>query len=49
MITRRDMIKSSLENAALVALSPTVPTFLAQTARAAATQVRRPGPGRHPA
>ena len=35
MITRRDMLQTSLENAALVALSPTVPTFLAQTARAA--------------
>jgi uncharacterized protein (DUF1501 family) len=38
MLTRRDMVKTSLKSAALVALSPTVPTFLAQTARAAAPQ-----------
>jgi uncharacterized protein (DUF1501 family) len=35
MPTRRDMVKTSLKTAALVALSPTVPAFLAQTARAA--------------
>jgi uncharacterized protein (DUF1501 family) len=35
MLTRRDMIRTSLKSSALVALSPTVPTFLAQTARAA--------------
>ena len=38
MITRREMLTSSLKSAALVALGPTVPTFLAQTARAAAPQ-----------
>jgi uncharacterized protein (DUF1501 family) len=36
MPTRRAMLKTSLKSAALVASSPTVPTFLAQTARAAA-------------
>ena len=35
MITRRELLKSTLNGAALVALSPTVPTFLANTARAA--------------
>jgi uncharacterized protein (DUF1501 family) len=35
MLTRRDLLKSTLNGAAMVALSPTVPTFLAQTARAA--------------
>ena len=35
MPTRRDMMRTSLKSAALVALSPTVPTFLAQTARSA--------------
>jgi uncharacterized protein (DUF1501 family) len=35
MTTRRAMMQTSLKTAALVALSPTVPTFLAQTARAA--------------
>jgi uncharacterized protein (DUF1501 family) len=39
MLTRRDLLKTTLNGAALVALSPTVPTFLARTARAA-------GPGR---
>jgi uncharacterized protein (DUF1501 family) len=34
MPTRRDMMQTSLKTATLVALSPTVPTFLAQTARA---------------
>jgi uncharacterized protein (DUF1501 family) len=38
MPTRREMMRTSLKSAALVALSPTVPTFLAQTARAAAPQ-----------
>jgi uncharacterized protein (DUF1501 family) len=38
MPTRRDMMRTSLKSAALVALSPTVPAFLAQTARAAAPQ-----------
>jgi uncharacterized protein (DUF1501 family) len=41
MPTRRDLLKSSLKSAALVALNPTVPTFLAQTARA--TALRRDG------
>jgi uncharacterized protein (DUF1501 family) len=36
MATRRDLLKTTLGGAALVALSPTVPTFLARTARAAA-------------
>ncbi len=35
MLTRRDLFKKTLDGAALVALSPTVPTFLARTARAA--------------
>ena len=35
MLTRRGVLKSTLNGAALVALSPTVPTFLANTARAA--------------
>jgi uncharacterized protein (DUF1501 family) len=38
MLTRRDLIKTTLNSAALVALSPTVPTFLARTARAAEPQ-----------
>ncbi len=41
MLTRRDLLKSTLNGAAMVALSPTVPTFLAQTARAA--EPRRDG------
>ncbi len=41
MLTRRDLLKSTLNGAALVALSPTVPTFLANTARAA--EPRRDG------
>jgi uncharacterized protein (DUF1501 family) len=41
MLTRRDLLKSTLNEAALVALSPTVPTFLANTARAA--EPRRDG------
>jgi uncharacterized protein (DUF1501 family) len=36
MPTRRALLKSTLNGAALVAMSPTVPTFLARTARAAA-------------
>ncbi len=39
MLTRRDLFKTTLNGAALVALSPTVPTFLARTAR-------RPRPAR---
>ncbi len=35
MLTRRDLFKTTMNGAALVALSPTVPTFLARTARAA--------------
>src|SRR5262252_2514587 len=35
MPTRRDLFRTTLNGAALVALSPTVPTFLARTARAA--------------
>jgi uncharacterized protein (DUF1501 family) len=35
MQTRREMMQTSLKSAALVALSPTVPTFLARSARAA--------------
>jgi uncharacterized protein (DUF1501 family) len=35
MLTRRDLFKTTLNGAALVALSPTVPGFLARTARAA--------------
>jgi uncharacterized protein (DUF1501 family) len=38
MPTRRDVMRTSLHSAALVALSPTVPTFLAQSARAAAPE-----------
>jgi uncharacterized protein (DUF1501 family) len=38
MLTRRDLLKTTLNGAALVALSPTVPTFLARTARAAETR-----------
>ncbi len=41
MISRRDLLKSTLNGAALVALSPTVPTFLARTAQAA--EPRRDG------
>ena len=41
MLTRRDLFKTTLDGAALVALSPTVPTFLARTARAA--EPRRDG------
>jgi uncharacterized protein (DUF1501 family) len=41
MPTRRDLLKATLNGAALVALSPTVPTFLARTARAA--EPRRDG------
>jgi uncharacterized protein (DUF1501 family) len=41
MLTRRDLFKTTLKGAALVALSPTVPTFLARTARAA--EARRDG------
>ncbi len=41
MLTRRDLFKKTLDGAALVALSPTVPTFLARTARAA--EPRRDG------
>jgi uncharacterized protein (DUF1501 family) len=36
MISRRGMITNSLKSATLVAMGPTVPTFLAHTARAAA-------------
>jgi uncharacterized protein (DUF1501 family) len=35
MLTRRELFKNSLNGAALVALAPTVPAFLARTARAA--------------
>jgi uncharacterized protein (DUF1501 family) len=35
MLSRRDLLKTTMNGAALVALSPTVPTFLARTARAA--------------
>ncbi len=35
MLTRRDLFKTTMNGAALVALSPTVPGFLARTARAA--------------
>jgi uncharacterized protein (DUF1501 family) len=38
MVTRRGMLKTSLKSASLVAMGPTVPTFLAHTARAAAPQ-----------
>jgi len=38
MPTRREILKASLNSAALVALSPTVPAFLARTARAAAPE-----------
>src|SRR5580693_5248496 len=41
MLTRRDLFKTTLNGAALVALSPTIPTFLARTARAA--EPRRDG------
>lgn len=41
MLTRRDLLKTTLNGAALVALAPTVPTFLARTARAA--EARRDG------
>ncbi len=33
MLTRRDLFKRTLDGAALVALAPTVPVFLANTAR----------------
>jgi uncharacterized protein (DUF1501 family) len=36
MITRRRMLRNSLKSATLVAMGPTVPTFLAHTAHAAA-------------
>jgi uncharacterized protein (DUF1501 family) len=35
MLSRRDLFKKTLDGAALVALAPTIPTFLARTARAA--------------
>ena len=35
MPTRRDLFKSTMNGAVMVALSPTVAAFLAQTARAA--------------
>ncbi|MHB1561007.1 MAG: DUF1501 domain-containing protein, partial [Isosphaeraceae bacterium] len=38
MFTRRDLFKRTLESATLVALAPTVPAFLANTARAAGTK-----------
>ncbi len=41
MPTRRDLFKKTLDGAALVAPAPTVPTFLARTARAA--EARRDG------
>src|SRR5262249_50073871 len=41
MITRRDLLKTTLNGAALVSLAPTVPNFLARTARAA--ESRRDG------
>src|SRR5271156_1592677 len=41
MLSRRALFKKSLDGAALVALAPTIPTFLARTARAA--EPRREG------
>jgi uncharacterized protein (DUF1501 family) len=41
MLSRRDLFKKTLDGAALVALAPTIPTFLARTARAA--EPRRDG------
>src|SRR5262245_48795009 len=38
MFSRRDFFKASLQTSTLVALAPTVPGFLAHTARAAAPQ-----------
>ncbi len=38
MLTRRDLLKTTLNGAAMVALSPSVPGFLAKTARAAGPQ-----------
>jgi uncharacterized protein (DUF1501 family) len=38
MITRRGMLTNSLKSATLVAMGPTVPTFMAHTARAAVPQ-----------
>jgi uncharacterized protein (DUF1501 family) len=38
MFSRRDFLKASLQTSTLVALAPTVPGFLAHTARAAAPQ-----------
>ncbi len=38
MFTRRDLFRRTLDGAALVALAPTVPVFLANTARAAGTK-----------
>src|SRR5713226_4083117 len=35
MFTRRSFLKTSLQSSSLVALAPTIPGFLAQTARAA--------------
>jgi uncharacterized protein (DUF1501 family) len=38
MITRRDLLKTTLQGSALVAMAPTVPGFLARTARAMAPE-----------
>src|SRR5262249_59571435 len=38
MFSRRDFLKASLQTSTLAALAPTVPGFLAHTARAAAPQ-----------
>jgi uncharacterized protein (DUF1501 family) len=38
MITRRDLLKTSLRTSSLVAMAPTVPGFLARTARAMAPE-----------
>src|SRR5262245_14407024 len=38
MLSRRSLLKSAVRDSALVALAPTVPDFLARTARAAKPQ-----------
>ena len=49
MITRRDFLARGLRNSTLIALAPTLPGFLARTARAAGAREGRPRPGRRPA
>ena len=49
MPTRRQMLKVAINSSALVALSRTVPAFLAQSAAGGRPRSRWPRPGRHPA